>query len=181
MVDMTTISTAITGLNFVRDAVQVILQSKIEFETQKRVGEALDKLGTAQDALYQLREELFRLQEENAQVRRDLAARDNWDAEKAAYRLEQTAGGATVYAYHPEKRSGGAVVFEEGGPPQHFACPACFTKKTIQILQNRGTMGGGFDCPSCKVIYPVNPRQEMPGMRGGSVSDYLTGSVTQRP
>lgn len=147
MVDMAAIGAAYTGLTFVRDALQVVLRSKIEIETQTRITEALAKLGAAQDGLFAMREVLSRLQDENAQLRRDLAARDKWEGQKAAYRLTQTAGGAVVYA--------------SNGPPTHLACPACFSNNTIQILQDRGTLGGGFDCPACKVIYPVNPRREV--------------------
>jgi hypothetical protein len=135
-----------TGLTFARDAFQVMLGSKIEIETQTRILEALTKLGAAQDTLFQVREELFRLQGENDRLRQELAARNDWETQKAKYHLTTTAGG-------------GQVRFSDG-PPPHYACPACFSNKIIHILQDLGTMGGGFQCPGCKSIFKVNPRRD---------------------
>lgn len=141
------VSAAYTGLKFAKDALQVALGYKIEAETRTQITAALEKLGAAQDTLFELREELFRLQGDNDRLRQQLAAREKWEAQKAAYRLETAVGGAVVYL--------------SDGPPQHFACPVCFSKNTIQILQDRRVMSGVFDCPSCKAQYPVNPVREM--------------------
>jgi len=157
MVDMTTISAATTSLNFVKDASQVVLLSKVEFETQKRLAAGIEKLGSAQDVLYQLRDELFRLQEENAQLRRDLAARDEWEAQKARSTLTQTGGGALVYA--------------SNGPPAHWACPVCFATKTVHILQDVHDQHGTFYCPSCKTYYSGVSRGSRQTRATRSVSD----------
>jgi hypothetical protein len=88
---------------------------------------------------------LFRLQSENEQLRGELKAQQDWQVEKAKYQLQQTVGGAVVYAY--------------SGTPKHFACPSCFTKGAIQILQDRKVVSGAFECPGCKTLYPVHSRQ----------------------
>ncbi len=138
---MDTIGAAYAGLKFAKDSLQVALGYKIEIETRTQIPTALEKLGATQDSLFELREELFRLQSDNDRLRQDIAARDEWNAVKAQYRLSETAGGAVVY--------------ESSGPPKHYACPACFSRQAVQILQDRRVMSGGFDCPSCKTIYPV--------------------------
>lgn len=148
MVDIATISAAFTGLTFARDALQFVLRTKVEVDTQTRVVEAVEKLSAAQDALFKMREEMFRLQGDNDRLRRELDGRDSWEAKKSAYRLQQAPGGAVVY--------------QSEGPPKHFACPACFEKNTIQILQDRRVWTGLFDCPSCKAAYGVHPRPEQP-------------------
>ena len=140
--DIATVSAAYTGLKFAKDALQVALGYKIETETRTQITTALEKLGATQDTLFELRDELFRLQSENDRLRQELVARDEWNAVKAQYQLGEMAGGAIVY--------------ESSGPPKHYACPACFAKRVVQILQNRRRISGYFDCPSCKTAYPVN-------------------------
>ena len=106
-----------------------------------------------------MREELFRLQSENERLRHDLTSRDNWDSQKAQYRLQET--------------SGGAMVYESVGPPKHYACPVCFAKNTIQILQDRRAMSGVFDCPNCNAVYPIKPRRSVP-ISGGTAKGSLS-------
>ena len=145
--DIAAIGAAYSGLKFAKDALQMALGYKIEVETRTQISAALEKLGLAQDSLFELREELMRLQGENDRLRVELKARGDWEAQKARYQLEETSGGAVVYA--------------SPGPPKHYACPSCLAKSEIQILQDRRVMGGVFDCPSCKTVYPVKPRKEM--------------------
>lgn len=145
--DIATVGAAYTGLKFAKDSLQMALGYKIEKETRLQITAALEKLGTAQDTLFELREELFRLQSENDRLRQDLAACDEWNAVKAQYRLSETPGGAVVY--------------ESSGPPKHYACPVCFAKGSAQILQDRRVTAGVFDCPNCKVAFPVNPQQSV--------------------
>ncbi len=153
--DLTMITAAYEGLKFAKDALKVALDYKIENESRTQINAALEKLGSAQDSLFELREELFRLQTENERLRQELKLRDDWEAQKAQYELVEASGGAVVYAYR--------------GTPKHFACPACFAKMTIQILQDRRVVSGGFDCPSCKMIYSIKPAQKIP-VRGPSYS-----------
>ena len=39
------------------------------------------------------------------------------------------------------------------GVPQHYACPHCFVKDTIQILQYQRIESGYFKCPGCKTLF----------------------------
>jgi hypothetical protein len=152
--DIAAVGAAYTGLKFAKDALQAALGYTVEIETRTRITAALEKLGATQDSLFELREELFRLQSENDRLRQEVAARDEWNAAKAQYRLSEMAGGAVVY--------------ESSGPPKHYACPACFASHAVQILQDRRVIGGVFDCPSCKTVYPVNPRQSISISGGGA-------------
>jgi hypothetical protein len=146
--DLTIIGAAYSGLKFAKDALQVALGYRIEAEVRAQISAALEKLGAAQDTLFELREELFRLQGDNDRLRQQLTAHEGWEAQRAVYRLTRTEGGAVVYGSE--------------GPPPHFACPVCFSKKSIQILQDRRVLAGVYDCPGCKAEYPVNRMQEMP-------------------
>lgn len=141
------VAAAYTGLKFAKDALQAILSGKVAVESQTQILAALEKVGEAQDALFQLRDEMSRLQTENEHLRQELAAREDWNSAKVKYELGETTGGAVVYA--------------SKGAPHHYACPVCFEKKSIQILQDRRVMGGVFDCPNCKAEYPIKPIQSI--------------------
>jgi ribosomal protein L37AE/L43A len=39
------------------------------------------------------------------------------------------------------------------GVSQHYACPHCFAKDTIQILQYQRIESGCFKCPGCKTLF----------------------------
>ncbi len=141
------IGAAYTGLQFIRQTFETLLSGKIEAEVQTRVLDGLKRVGEAQDALFRLRDDLANLQEENAALRSELAARDEWEATKAAYKLEQAPGGAIVYA--------------SPGPPKHYACTSCFAKRMIQILQIRHASISAFDCPACKAEFKIQPAQSI--------------------
>lgn len=146
--DLTSIGAAYTGLKFAKDTFQVVLGYKIESDTRAKIADAMEKLGGAQDTLFELREELSRLQTDNERVHKDLKARDDWDVRKVQYPLQRTVGGAIVHASSFE--------------PKHFACPACFERREVQILQSRGGSMGFFDCSGCKASYRVGPRESIP-------------------
>jgi hypothetical protein len=142
--DMAAVSGAYTGLKFAKDVLQGVLKAKIALETHTQVSAALDKLGEAQDTLFEMRDELARIQQVNEDLRRQLKAHDDWEAAFAQYRLVTTAGGATV--------------FEHADVPRRYACPSCSNDQKLQVLQDRRVMSGVWDCPRCKVMYPIDPR-----------------------
>jgi len=141
--DIATISTAYTGLKYAKDTLSGILRAKVESEVQTRISEVMEKLGQAQDTLFNMREELFHLQTENANLRRDIEAQQNWQERLSQYQLTETAGRAVVY--------------QSKTTPMHYVCPSCIEKREIQILQDRRVASGSFDCPGCKVKFPVKP------------------------
>jgi predicted RNA-binding Zn-ribbon protein involved in translation (DUF1610 family) len=55
-------------------------------------------------------------------------------------------------------------IYRSAGPPEHFACPACFEKDAIHILQDKKTMSGNYACPNCKGEFHVNVAQPWPSM-----------------
>lgn len=156
------ISATASSLTFVKDALKLSLDHRIETGSRERVQAALEKLGDLQDSLFQVREELFRLQIENDRLRAELKAKDEWASQKAPYALTQTAGGAVVYSF--------------SGNPRHFACPACYAKATIQILQDLRSATGMYECSTCKATYPIDPRKNLsiggPRRARSSLSDF---------
>jgi len=151
--DLATIGSAYNGLKFVKDALKLALDLKIENESRLQINAALEKLGDIQDTLFELREDLTRLQTENDKLRREIGARAEWESMKSQYELTKTEGAAVVYRFT--------------GQPEHFACPSCHTKETIQILQDKRVMSGAFECPSCKATFPVKPPERWGSIRSG--------------
>jgi hypothetical protein len=137
------IGMAISGLKAAREMLTAVVDGKNEIATMDRVLEAIRKLGDAQDNLYELREELLSKQEEVAELKQQLADRGRWEKEAARYHLVKTEGGATVW--------------ESPEPVHHHACPACFAKHSLSILQDRRTFDGSFTCPepSCKATFLI--------------------------
>jgi len=91
------------------------------------------------------REELLRLQRENAEMRQKLQAKEEWNNRKKQYNIVNT--------------EGGAVVYQSTNSPQHYACPRCYEKESIQILQDQDDMAGAFQCPGCKTHFKIKPRK----------------------
>lgn len=139
--DLASITAGFSGLSYAKDILTTVLKAKVETDTVIKIQEVLQKLGGAQDALFQLREELAKYQSENEELKKQLNEMHKWEDRSKNYRLTETEAGAIVYE----------SLFE----PRHFACPACFEKRDIGILQDRRVVGGVFDCPACKAVYRV--------------------------
>jgi hypothetical protein len=140
MLDIAALTGVFTGLNYARNLLQGLLKAKVALETHEQIDEALEKLGQAQATMFEMRDELFQLQQANEDLRRQLKARDDWNAEFAEYRRATAPGGASVFEYT--------------GTPPHYACPVCINERKIQPLQDCRS-GGLYACPSCKATYPV--------------------------
>ena len=143
--DMASITGAYQGLKAVKDILGAIFDAKVDAEVRTRITEALAKLGTAQDTLFELREELFTLQSKNNELRQEIADAKSWQSQADQYTLVKTAGGAVVYKFK--------------GQPEHFACPSCFMKKEIQILQTNRTYSGKYRCTGCTSEFPVESQR----------------------
>jgi predicted RNA-binding Zn-ribbon protein involved in translation (DUF1610 family) len=120
--------------------------AKVEADSIGKINDAVKKVGDAQDTLFQLREELFKLQEENNNLKTKISEFDAWDSKLSEYELVKTSGSAVVYRFKSEH--------------EHFICPNCVSKKSIQILQNNRTMSSKYRCISCEGEYPIEPSEK---------------------
>jgi regulator of replication initiation timing len=141
--DITAIPAIYNSAKFIKESLEVVLGYKIDIESQQRINAALKEVGNIQDRLFHMREDQFRLQTENEQLRKQLKEKENWESQKKQYPLVKTSGGAVVHKFI--------------GTPEYYACPSCFSKETIQILQDKRNLSGKFDCPGCTVSYPIEP------------------------
>jgi hypothetical protein len=146
--DIATITAAYEGLKASKQILGAAFDAKVDAEARPKVIAALEQLGNAQDALFSLREELFRLQSANQELRLQLTQAESWESRAKQYTLVRTKGGAVVYKFTLE--------------PEHYACPSCYNKHEIHVLQDNRTMTGKFRCTGCEAEYPINSRTTPP-------------------
>jgi hypothetical protein len=144
--DITAITAAYNGLKSAKDIFVGFTEMKIEADSIVKINEAVKKVGDAQDTLFQLREELFKLQEENNTLKTTISEFDSWESKLSEYELVKTVGDAVVYKFKSE--------------PEHYICPNCVSKKSVQILQDNRTMSGKFRCISCEGEYPIKVKEK---------------------
>jgi len=106
-----------------------------------------EKITESREGVLNAKDEVLALRQQNQDLQGALQAQSDWQARAAAYKLVTT--------------NGGAVVWHTRGPPEHFACPACFEAKKIQFLQDPDNYAGTFNCSGCGKTYPVRPSHSM--------------------
>lgn len=126
-----------------KDILTTLYDAKVNAEAKPKILEAQGKLGEVQDALFVLRERLSELQEERDDLKAKLANAEAWQTQADQYELTTTPGTAVVYKYK--------------GQPDHFACPSCFNKREVHILQDNKVAAGTYRCTGCGANYPVKP------------------------
>ena len=141
--DFTALTSAYTGLQFLRDSMSLALNAKIDEEARSKINGALDQISKLQDGLFQTQQSLLALQQENSALRDTLEKHNAWVARSAQYSLTATAGKALVYQF--------------SGTPVHFACPTCFESQRISPLQDDKLPAGTFTCKACKSQFNVDP------------------------
>lgn len=146
--DLASIAGAYQGLTAAKDILGILFNAKVDAEAKEKISVALQKMGEAQEALFALREELFRLQDSNNQLKAKIAENQSWQIISYKYELRKTTGGAVVYKFK--------------GEPEHYACPSCFNKKQIHILQTSRTLSGKYRCTGCAADFPIEPQKTAP-------------------
>jgi predicted RNA-binding Zn-ribbon protein involved in translation (DUF1610 family) len=148
MIDIATISAAFQGLTLTKGLLNAAYDAKVDSDAKAKISEALERLGQAQDGMFTIREELNRLQNEREDLQRKLQVLESWSTRAKDYELAQTSGGAVVYQFK--------------GSPQHYACPGCFNKNEIHPLQDNRTDSGKYRCTGCGAEYPIKPKAPPP-------------------
>jgi predicted RNA-binding Zn-ribbon protein involved in translation (DUF1610 family) len=148
--DFQTIAGALASLKTSTDMVRAVVATNAQVKGDQRVVDALRELSNSYELLLSLQGELIRLSGDNLELRRRLQEQDDWTARASTFALF--------------KAPGGAVVYRSDGPPEHYACPACFEQKKIHRLQDRRVMAGTYECPNsaCKQHYLIDPRKSYP-------------------
>jgi predicted RNA-binding Zn-ribbon protein involved in translation (DUF1610 family) len=141
--DLGTISAGYASLKAAIETVRTVVGTRAQIAADARVIDALEQLGKAQEMFMDMRGAMYELQEENRLLKDRLREQQAWTDRASKYELVATAGGATIYRSNES--------------PQHYACPACYEAKQIQMLQDGRNVAGTWRCPNCKASYPINP------------------------
>jgi hypothetical protein len=160
MVDMASISAAVSSLKTAADIAKAILDLKTSAEIQGRVIELQTLIVTAQASAISAQSDQFTLLQRVNELEAKLARLEAWEAEKSRYQLTDYGGGTFAYALKIEARA---------GEPDHRICAHCYQHGKKSILQFEGTSEGQdyYNCPNCKIrfafgIYrptPLSPMQ----------------------
>jgi hypothetical protein len=148
--DPITFAAVSDGLKAVKALLGIIFDAKVDAEVKNRILEAQGKLGEVQDTLFTLRERLSELQQERDTLRSELAAERDWSGKADQYELADTPGKAVVYKYK--------------GKPDHSACPSCFNKHEIHILQLDNQFSGTYKCTGCGNSFRLMEAEKMPSV-----------------
>lgn len=151
--DMMDFTAAYTALKFAKDAFKFTLEQKIDDKVHAQISEAMDKIGKVQDDLFLVREELLKLQEENHTLKELLREKESWEKQVEEVYLYTTSAGDHLYRFK--------------GLPERFACPVCYVKKELYILQ-WNDKPYKYECKACKSEFRA---QDYPD-NGILVSDY---------
>ena len=73
--DAPLITTAITSIRTVKDALEIALGYALEHDSRKKIAHSLNQIDMIHDTLFHIRNELSRLQVENEQLRQELKHR----------------------------------------------------------------------------------------------------------
>ncbi|RVT47436.1 hypothetical protein [Rubrivivax albus] len=149
--DAISLAGAYQGIKAAKEILSGLFEQKVDSEARPKILEAQAKLGDVQDALFVLREKLSELQQERDELRSQLVDIQAWKAREQQYSLSSTVGGAVVYQFI--------------GSPDHFACPSCFNRREVHILQDNHNMSGTFRCPGCQENFPVKQSRKIPSGR----------------
>lgn len=153
---ITTVGGALTSLNAAIDLARAAVGAKVDAEVRAKVAESMNALIQSQTQLLDARMQLHDLVDENRRLKRELEDREEWKLRMGRYDLVQAPGGAMVFRFKEQSL--------------HYACPACFEGKRVQVLQDRQTMSGNWVCPGCGKDFRVGPVRSSPshGSGGGS-------------
>jgi len=145
MVTGVEIAGGFASLKAVKDLLKGAYDAKVDADVKAKVYEAMERLGSALDTMQDLRAANYELLEANNALKQQIADARVWADKIAPYKLTKTAGGAVVYKFD--------------GEPSHYACPSCFNKRELHILQDNRTFRGLYRCTGCEETFPVDVLQ----------------------
>jgi hypothetical protein len=125
------------------DLVRAAVDLKTRTDISSAIAAVQDSLLAAQGTALAAMEKNTELAGQVAQLRDELARVRSWAARVESYELLTA--------------QGGAVVYQSTQGVRHFACPSCFERQQIQILQDMHLQSGDFECPGCRVRFSINP------------------------
>jgi len=144
--DIGIFQTAWNSGKHIKNVAKALLEMKVSDDVREKVQQILAEAGDLHEKLFDVQNKLLELQSNNEALRNELNEVNSWNENEAKHKIVTTSGGATVRLY-------------EEGSTKYFACPACFVKKEIQILQDLRNYTGTYKCPACEATFYIKPLQ----------------------
>jgi hypothetical protein len=169
MIDVGSITAAVTGLKTATDIVKGILEIKSISEVQTKVIELQGVILSAQSSALAAQSDQMALLEKVREMKTQITQLEAWETDKKRYHLTDYGGGTFAYALKED---------ESDGEPPHRICAACYQKGHKSILQNLGGQKDGRDryqCAECKGLFLLGEyrRAALPTQARTSRSRYL--------
>ena len=115
---------------------------------------ANSNIAEIQQGLLQAQAVIYTLMKEKSDLEAELMKASEWEDHKKAYELFQVRRGVVVYRFIKGDNS--------GSTPSHAACPNCFSKKRISILQTPQDWESTIQCFECNFHFDPSEDGERP-------------------
>ena len=139
----TIIASATAALGIIRTISEITKDEKVK----SKAAELTNVIISVQSELLVLQQRSLELVNTNEELKKQIAAFDDWGQTQKQYELVQTPRGAVVYQprpTHPEPT------------PKRFYCPKCFADKSLYILQQSRNVKGSHICNKCNSYYQID-------------------------
>lgn len=130
MVDISSISAALSSLTAAKDIAQAMIGLRDAAAFQSKLIEFQSKIIDAQNSAMAANDERASLLETIRHLEEKMAHLKAWEAEKQKYTLKEVDRGAFVYTL---KESA------QGAEPEHWICSKCYGNGQKSILQSKGS------------------------------------------
>lgn len=157
----TGINAAQTGITILKGVKGIVDRAKMEVA----LSDLRECIAQTQESLLSAQQSIHTLTEEKSNLKKQITEFEEWKTQKNSYQLNQIREGLFIYVYTP---------LSEPTEESHWACPNCFSKKHISILQKIHSRASEYTCPSCN--FEVSPKELPPvtvkghSKRGGQYS-----------
>ena len=118
------------------------LRNRIPPEWREQIEDVSGRVYEIQTEVLNAREREVTLSERCRKLEDDLRRAEDWEAEKARYRLREIVKKVYVYELKPE--------CAKGDEPEHFLCAKCFHEGRILHLQKTGYADDVLSCWRCE-------------------------------
>ena len=147
MLDPVTISGMFDSVKALTGLAKATADAVVDEKVREKVYEIRQGLMDLQERALEIQRDRMELLEQVSDLRKELAALKTKEAKLSGYEMHSLAAGVTVYKSKPNADH----------TVDHYACPDCFSKNEVSILQRRETPYGSTEwkCQKCGFIVLV--------------------------
>ena len=136
-------------LPFVRKAESKGLDAQYAAELNSKISDMQFALIDAQSDALASQEAQSKQAARIRELEQAIAEFENWEAEKARYKLVNASGSGGVFVYLLRKETA-------EGEPLHYICPKCYEDKIKSIILQSYLYRLGYLCPKCGTEFQID-------------------------